>query len=70
MVSPMKWHPRLCSVCDRSAENPFIALWNFRINERISLCSKLCFNLHNQAFNILNQNESPKKIIVKSKSFG
>lgn len=46
MISPSKPHPRLCDICEGIAEKPYAALWNAKINERITVCSRFCLDMY------------------------
>ncbi len=45
-VSHLILHPRQCDVCHSSAENPYVAVWNSDLNERVSMCSHSCFTYY------------------------
>ena len=41
---PLKLHPRICDICEGIAERPYTALWDAKINKRVSLCSRTCLD--------------------------
>lgn len=42
-------HPRLCDICENIAETPYAALWDCHINERVTCCSRMCFDHYKNA---------------------
>ena len=45
-VTELKLHPRFCNMCNGDASKIYKAIWNTTINDRISFCSKFCFETY------------------------